>query len=264
MNTVTVMLLVAPAFLVAASSSAQDLRGRLRAAGDGDFTFHFDARPGVCGDGEVIVRERAESGRSISYIGRNSDFDTSDRNFDNLDAWCRPGPVRVRLTRDGGVVTDIQLAVGPAIYTEVRDLGEVAPDEAVDVLVNDIARAGAKRVASRALHGASMADAPAWQALLTLARDSTIVSDVRRNASHWLAVEAAEHILERAPAPDADAEVRRHAVFALSRRKDERSRTALWQIAESGADPAVRAAAVYWLGQSANPRALRLLESVLR
>jgi len=258
------MLLVAPAFLIAASSSAQDLRGRLRTAESGDVTFHFDARPGVCGDGEVIVRERAEAGRTISYVGRNSDFNTDDRDFDNLDSWCRPGPVRVRLTRETGVVTDIQLAVGPAIFTEARDLGVVAPDEAVDVLVNDIARTRVKRVASRAIHGASMADAPAWQALLALARDSTLASDVRRSATRWIAVEAADHILERTPALDAEAEVRRHAVFALSRRKDERSRTALWQMAEAGDDPAVRAAAVYWLGQSEDPRALRLLESVLR
>jgi hypothetical protein len=264
MNTVAALLLIAPAFLVAASSSAQDLRGRLRTTTDSTVTFHFDARPDVCGDGEVIVRERAESGRSISYVGRNSDFNTSDRDFDNLDSWCRPGPVRILLTREAGVVTDIQLAVGPPVYTNARDLGEVAAAEAVDVLVNDIARVSVKRVAGRAIHGASMADAPAWQALLALARDSTIVSDVRRNATHWLAVEAADHILERTPALDADAEVRRHAVFALSRRKDERSRTALWQMAESGDDPAVRAAAVFWLGQSEDPRALRLLESVLR
>jgi HEAT repeat protein len=146
----------------------------------------------------------------------------------------------------------------------VRDLGEVAASEAVDVLVNDIARTGVKRVASRAIHGACMAAAPAWQALLALARDSSVVSDVRRNAKHWIAVEAADQILEQTPALDAEAEVRRHVVFALSRRKDERSRTALWQMAESGDDPAVRAAAVFWLGQSEDPRALQLLESVLR
>jgi hypothetical protein len=264
MSRVTALLLVAPALLVAASGSAQDLRGRLRAAPSGDVTFHFDARPGVCGDGEVIVRERAESGRSVSYVGRNSNFNTADRDFDNLDSWCRPGPVRVLLTREAGVVTDIQLAVGPATFTATHDLGGVAAGEAVDVLVNDMARAGMKRVASRAIHGASMAAAPAWQELLALARDSTIVSDVRRNARQWIAIEAADHILERTPALDADAEVRRHVVFALSRRKDERSRTALWEMAESGADPAVRAAAVFWLGQSEDPRALRLLESVLR
>jgi len=248
----------------AGAASAQDLRGRLQEIEDGDVTFSFDARNGVCGDGEVIVHERVGEGRSVSYVGRNATFDTDDRDFDNLDSWCRPGPVHVRMTRSQTRVTDLQLAVGPAVFTEAHSLGEVTPGEAVELLVNDIARAGDRRVARRALHAAAMADAESWPAFLVIARDSTLDSSVRRGARQWLARDAAELLLARAPVLDDATEVKRHAVFALSRRKDDRSRDALWEIAESGDDLAIRSAAVFWLGLSDDPRALGMLEAVLR
>ncbi len=100
--------------------------------------------------------------------------------------------------------------------------------------------------------------------MLELARDSSVEEKVRTNALHWLAVDASDRLLEGQPPIDEQTELRRQAVFALSRRKDDRSRNAMRDLTRTGTEPAIRAAAVYWLGVSDDADALALLESVLR
>lgn len=245
----------------AAPSAAQDLAARLRAAPAGDVMFHFPARLGVCGDGDVIVRQRPGSGNSISFTGDLSSRD--GRDFDHLDAWCRPGPVRVTARRDGTEITALTLEIG-ATDAAAYDVGEVSAEDAVAWLVGDVARRSGRRVAGRALHAASLAAAEAWPAMLELARDPGIEEKVRTSAIHWLAVDASDRLLAGVPALDEETELRRQAVFALSRRKDDVSRTALRDLTRSGTEPAIRAAAVYWIGVSEDEEALPLLESVLR
>jgi HEAT repeat protein len=58
--------------------------------------------------------------------------------------------------------------------------------------------------------------------------------------------------------------VRKQAVFALSQRSAEEGVPALIRIARSNPDPELRKTALFWLGQSDDPRALDLFEEILR
>ena len=61
----------------------------------------------------------------------------------------------------------------------------------------------------------------------------------------------------------ADLEVRKHAVFALSQRPPEEGVPALIRIARTNRDPELRKTALFWLGQSEDPRAISLFEELL-
>lgn len=58
-------------------------------------------------------------------------------------------------------------------------------------------------------------------------------------------------------------DVRESAVFALSQRPNDEGIPALLAIAKKDKDPKVRKTAMFWLGQSEDPRALAYFEEVL-
>jgi HEAT repeat protein len=60
-----------------------------------------------------------------------------------------------------------------------------------------------------------------------------------------------------------DREVREQAVFALSQRPHEEGVPALIAVARTNKDPEIRKKALFWLGQSNDPRALDLFEELL-
>jgi HEAT repeat protein len=60
-----------------------------------------------------------------------------------------------------------------------------------------------------------------------------------------------------------DREVREQAVFALSQRPRDEGVPALIRIAKTHNDPEIRRRAIFWLGQSNDPRALALFEELL-
>ena len=62
---------------------------------------------------------------------------------------------------------------------------------------------------------------------------------------------------------DQDHEVRESAVFALSQRPHDEGVPALIRIAKDNKDPDLRRKAIFWLGQSDDPRALSLFEELL-
>src|SRR5919108_117393 len=106
---------------------AQSLADRVHAVRDGAVTFHFAARPGVCGDGEHFIR----TGRS-SYHGSFS----TGRPMEP----CIFGPVQVRLTLEDGAVIRVQSWVGPLRPREARDIGVVSAPEAARYLMTIAAR----------------------------------------------------------------------------------------------------------------------------
>jgi HEAT repeat protein len=57
--------------------------------------------------------------------------------------------------------------------------------------------------------------------------------------------------------------VREQAVFALSQRPREEGVPSLIRIAKTHSDPEIRRKAIFWLGQSHDPRALALFEDLL-
>jgi HEAT repeat protein len=63
---------------------------------------------------------------------------------------------------------------------------------------------------------------------------------------------------------DPDAEVRKHAVFAMSQLPPDQGVPTLIVLARTHKDREVRKQAMFWLGQSGDPRALALFEEVLK
>jgi len=235
------------------TAGAQSLADRITSAGDGRVIFSFAARPEVCGDGEGLI----SIGRS--YVRSNGE-----------PRPCVHGPVRVRLTMRDGRVERLESSVGATPALDGRDLGVVAPGEAARWLLALAAR-GDGRAAARAITPAALADGVVvWPMLLDIARDSSGQRRAARTeAAFWLSRFAGAAIgghpatLVEDDADDRD-DVKLHAVFVLSQLRNHEGITPLLDVARSNANLAVRQRALFWLGQSGDPRALSLFESLLR
>ena len=259
----TLLVWSATGALLAAVSSleAQSLEARVAAVRDGAVTFHFTPRPGVCGDGEHFVR-----------TGRHQ-YHGSWNNGSRYEP-CIPGPVQVRLSLEGGDVHRVQSWVGPVRSRgETRDLGAVPATEAARYLMT-IASRSVARASDKAVMPAVLADsAVVWPELLAIAKDrETRSRNTRREALLWLSRFASGAVLGRPNDPFVEDEseksesdeLKTQAVFVLSQLRNNEGVPELLQVARSNSSPRVRSQAMFWLGQSEDPRALALFESLLR
>ncbi len=246
-------LALAGALAAAPALVSQSLERRIASAPDGTVRMTFAAREGVCGGG---------NGNNINIR------DNSDRNVD-WDSDCEHGPVRTVLSVSGGKVTRVRTYIGgrwrqPA--GRVTDLGTVPAREAADYL---LALAGSGREGTRdAVFSATLADSTVvWPGLIRIARNESLPRETRRNAIFWLgqaAGNAATASLDSIVAdPNGNREVRESAVFALSQRPHAEGVPALIRVAQTDRDPDIRRKAIFWLGQSDDPRALALFENLL-
>jgi hypothetical protein len=227
----------------------QTLAERLAALPAGIVHLSFAARPGVCGDGRNNITTRQESAE--------------------WEADCEDQPVRVALQLKDQKVVAIRTYVGGRWRSGIaaRDLGMVRPQEAAGYFLQLAAEA-------RGLKGdpvlpATLADSVTlWPSLLRLARNTQLPEERRRTAIFWLgqaAGAAATEALDSVAAhDDTSRELRKQAVFALSQRPADEGVPALIRIARSNRDPELRKTALFWLGQSEDPRALDLFEEILR
>jgi hypothetical protein len=249
------------AFATPTALGAQSLAQRVAAVDDGAVTFHFTARPGVCGDGQYFIQTR----NSTHF----EQFDTGRQNGP-----CLFGPVQVRLTVDDGAVTRVQYWVGSLRARDARDLGAVPAGAAANYLMT-IAAGGTPMASGKAIFPAVLADsAVVWPALLAIVKDTdTRTRATRRDALFWLSRFAAGAVQGRRNQPfelddDEDRsdeeDVKLHAVFVLSQLRNGEGVPALLEVARTNRDPRVRGRALFWLGQSGDPRAIELFESVLR
>jgi hypothetical protein len=256
-------LTIAIAIIAGASHAhAQSLANRLAATRDEAVTFHYAARPGLCGDGESYVR-----------LGARTHFGRVDSRMH--ERACISGLVQVRLRRVDGEVTRVDRWVGhPRNRNDARDLGLVSSREAVQYLLGIGAR-GPTRAAQPAIEAAVFADSNVvWHALLAIARDRDNRNrDVRQTANFWLSRFAQAKLLGQeedltAGASDDmetdETKLKIHAVFALSQLPDEEGVPALVQVVRTHKDPRVRGQALFWLSQSGDARAIELFERILR
>lgn len=250
-------LLVLPCVLAPLTTGAQSLAERLAAAGDGPVVFQFASRPEICGDGERSVRIG-----SHSYMG----------DMRSIQQPCVHGPVQVRLTVRSGGVERVESWVGPPRPREGRALGEVGAGEASRYLLALATRATGT-VATKAVAPAVFADSVVvWPSLLTIARDSSPDRrGARTDAAFWLSRFASAAIGGHPASLDDDDDdrserddVKVQAVFALSQLPNREGIPSLLEVARSNATLAVRRSALFWLGQSGDPRALALFEALLR
>lgn len=237
------------ALAFAGAATAQTIDRRVTSAPDGTVRFSFAARPGVCGNGHNVNIQDS----------RNPDWESD----------CEAGPVRTVLTISGGKVSRVRSYVGGrwrAGGTGVTDLGTVAAPEAANYLLDLASRVPGG--SNEAVFAATLADsAMIWPALVRLAKNESVPKETRRSAVFWLgqaAGTAATASLDSLVGdPQGDRQIREAAVFALSQRPKDEGVPALIRVAQTNRDPDIRRKAMFWLGQSDDPRALALFESIL-
>jgi len=239
--------------LLPAPLSAQTLAQRVRDAGDGTVRLSFAAREGVCssGPGSITIMD--------------------DDDEEEWESDCERGPVRVSLRVQGGRVAESETYVGGrwrAGRDRVTDLGLVPAREAADLLLALAPQVGDDD-GGELVTAATLADsAVVWPRLLRLARDTRVREETRRQAVFWLGQaagdEAAKGLDSIAADGAGDIEIRKQAVFALSLRPADEGVPVLIRIARTNRHPELRKTALFWLGQSEDPRALTLFEEILR
>jgi len=231
--------------------SGQSLAQRIGAADEGTVRLSFPARAGICGDGANGISMRQDS-----------------------EEWqpdCGPRLVRVALRLRDHRVHSMRTYVGGRWLPDrwSTDLGLVRPQEAADYFIGLAERTGATTVAGDPLLPSALADSVTiWPSLLRLARTPRVPEETRTRAVFWLsqaAGAAAGKALDSIAQDDrGDREVRKQAIFALSQRSHDEGVPALIRIARASPDPELRKTALFWLGQSEDPRALDLFEEILR
>jgi HEAT repeat protein len=183
---------------------------------------------------------------------------------------CSLGPARVVLDRRDGVLAGLRFYVGgrwrPAA-SDVVDLGTVPAREAADYLLS-IAQTEKGSMGGKAILPATMADSTeVWPALIRIARNPDLPRQTRTQSVFWLgqaAGDAATANLNSLVLDNSvDREVREQAVFALSQRPRDEGVPALIAVAKTNKDPEIRKRAMFWLGQSNDPRAIDLFEQLL-
>lgn len=254
---------LAAAMPAQAQPLAQPLAQRVRAVGTGVAELHYAARPGVCGDGR-----RSFSIGSRFHMGEWYGSDVSGRMS------CLPGPARVRLRVERGTITDVSVAVGPEVAHEERatELGAVTSPEAATFFLA-LADSSATNVGRKAITAAVLADsASVWPRLLAIAADTSgVARSTRHDALFWVGRFAAAKLsghAEDLAAMDDDGDdgddARSAAVFALSQLRGRQGVEPLLQVARTNRDPVVRKKALFWLGESGDPRAVELFREILR
>ncbi len=250
---------------LASPAAAQTLEQRVAKAPDGSVRFSFAARPGVYGNGRNSISWDCDKGNC-----HNRQVDNNwDSDHDDWDAPCDSGPVRVALTKSSGRVTNLRVYVGGEwrASTTATDLGMIGTKDATNYLLG-LAAHDDSRVAEKAIFPAVLADSVTiWPDLLKIAKDDKISRKVRRSAVFWLGQAAGDAatrgLTDLVEDGGQDREVRESAVFALSQRPRDEGVPVLIKIAKENKDPELRRKAIFWLGQSDDPRALSLFEELL-
>jgi hypothetical protein len=247
--------MAAALLLSVAPLSAQSLAERISGAPDGAVRMTVPSRPGICGNGESISMRDPER--------------ESDARRGRWDEPCVPGPLRIEMRVRRGTVENVSTRVGSfrATQDQTTDLGTIPAEEAVEYLLG-LAERAPESVGKDAIFPAVAADAdPVHPQLLRLARNEAVPEETRRSAIFWLSQQAGDAITrglgELVENEREELGVREHVVFALSQRPPEEAIPALVRVARSNPEPRLRQRALFWLGQTGDPRALEIFEEIL-
>jgi hypothetical protein len=259
-----VYVLVAAAGVVfSQSAGGQSLQQRVLASPNATVEFSFASRAGVCGDGATFIRDGFGGENRISENGNFSGGRRGEMDWPP----CVEGPVRVVAVVSGGELIRLHTYAGPRRplrEAASRDLGVVPVADAADFLARTISEARG-RPATEAIVPLILADSlDLWPRLFRFARDEQLSHTVRSSVDFWLARAATGKLglADRDESDDDD--VRASAVFALSQQPKDVAVPRLVDLVRTSTHPGVRAQALFWLGQSGDPRAVDLLEEILR
>jgi HEAT repeat protein len=243
-----------------AATEQLSLASRIDAVKSGRVRVTFAARDGVCGNGMSWFRTKGGSEMSGTVINGNW---SGSR---DVVATCERGPVRVVFVRDTGATVEIRTYVGGTwkADTGITDLGAIGAREAALYLLR-VAESGPDKPARAAISAATLADSiDAGSTLLRIAKDEKRPADVRSAALNWLADVVGDKVsalLDSLAYEPGDREVRKQAIFAMSRRPVEEAVPALLKMAESLPDRELRKTAVFWLARIKDPRAIQWIET---
>ena len=229
----------------------------------------YATRPEACGDGRKVVG--MGSSLMIESMG------------ESYGRWsgvtCVHGPARVAVTVRDRQVVGIRTNVGgtwPASADAALDLGQVPAAEAAAYFISLASRLGSERRTNPLLAAAIADSANVVPDMLRLAQTSSMSRETRRRALHWTgALGDASVVAPLVAFARADGESVRDdsddvgpgdrlqgaAVGALSMIKDGAGLPALMDLARRGS-PAVRKAAVFWLGQREEPQPRALVRTI--
>ena len=255
-----------PLVLALALVQQPSLERRVASAPDGIVRLSFAARPNVCGDGRGSVSMDCDDGTCGRYTVNVGNRDRSEVEYD-----CDPGPVRVSLRVAAGHVTRIRTYVGgrwrvPA-GEGVTDLGTVGAREAAAYFLALVTKDSGSSDENGVFPAVLADSVTVWPDLLRIARDTKVSRRARRQCVFWLGQAAGDAatrgLTDLVDDRSADHDVREQAVFALSQRPKDEGVPALIRIVRENRDPDLRKKAIFWLGQSDDPRALALFEELL-
>jgi HEAT repeat protein len=147
-------------------------------------------------------------------------------------------------------------------------LGTTRGAHGVDVLKRMLANDPDTHVREQVVFGLSVSREPAALTALLDAAKNNKNAGVRSKALFWLAQKAGNKqvrdVIAGAVVNDPGRSVKEQAVFALQQMPPDQGVPLLIDVAKNNADPAVRKRAMFWLGQSKDPRALDFFSQVLR
>jgi len=257
------VLAVGVVALQSAPAHAQRLEDRVADA-RGSVAFRFATKPYVCGDGRsVYVSNDTEPGwnirrRSGMHLGTRDSDDPRD---------CEVAPARVVVEHDGKSVSSVRVRVGGPLVAADVELGSVSASDAVRYLLS-VAPQLTGRSADQAIMGAAIADgSPVWQRLIDVARDNNASEASRKASVFWVSHEAgtaaAAALGSVAEDDEATLGVRSDALFYLAARKNGEGIDALIRVVKTSKSTKLRKEAVWYLGQTRDPRALALFAELL-
>jgi hypothetical protein len=253
-----------------ALAAQSTIASRIAGAPDGEVRMTYATRPKACGDGKdvVAVGQALNVYSSMESYGRWS------------GVTCVHGPARVAVTVRGHEVIGVRARVGGAWTSNAGvslDLGRVPAPEAAAYFLSLAPRlAGSSR--NNPLLAAALADsAVIVPDLLQLARNMSLPRETRQRAVRWVGVVGdASAVAPLAALARANGDASRlnaddpgpgdgvegAAVGALAMLEDGVGMDSVMDLARRGA-PTVRKAAVFWLGQSDDPRARARVRTVV-
>jgi len=241
------LLLAVPFALGGADAlTAQSIADRVSAVRDGTVRMSFASRPGVCGDG-------------------NGSVWTRDARHETWRA-CVAGPIRVAIGRDNGTTVSIRTRVGGEWFASQSetDLGRVSPEDAARYFLR-LARELSGRNSNEAMSAAVFADAgDISPELARFVRDKDAGVETRKQALFWFGQGDAptKSLVQLYDNLDARS-LREHFAFVVSQRHDNEAIDKLIDLARTDRDAEVRKQAMFWLGQTKDPRAIKFFHDVL-
>ena len=191
-------------------------------------------------------RDRVGDG-AVTAIAQHGG-EAADRVLEKFVAADRPFSLREKAARWLGI------ARGRRGYETLKRLAASDPDD---------------RMREKAMSALSQSPVPEALETLASAARSDKSSRVRSQALFWLArrpngSSRALAVIQDALENDAETEVKKNAVQALSQLPDGQGIPRLIELARAGRNAEVRKQAMLWLGRSKDPRAVNFFEEVLK